>query len=164
MEISKESDSQSHPFHWHFTELEDHDFEIRGRTLYYIIALFAIVLAVSLVLIYWRCFSRCRSNPSTPNSHAPTPPPPQPRGLDPATIRSLPISLVTNGQFPEADCSICLGVFGDGDKVKVLPQCQHLYHSECVDKWLSNEPSCPLCRSSIQVDSHLHPPPRIVIQ
>ncbi|EXB29971.1 RING-H2 finger protein ATL66 [Morus notabilis] len=52
-----------------------------------------------------------------------------------------------------AECSICLGVFEDGEKVKVLPGCSHCYHPECVDRWLSAQPSCPLCRASLRVDS-----------
>ncbi|GKV51787.1 hypothetical protein SLEP1_g58412 [Rubroshorea leprosula] len=160
MASSKESE-ESEAFHWHFPELEDIHFEIHGKTLYYFIALFIVVLLLSLLVIYWRWFRRCHRDNPTVTSHAPTPPRPQPRGLDPAAIRALPVTLVTNAAVPETDCSICLVKFEDGDKVKVLPQCQHLYHSECVDQWLSTESSCPLCRSSIQIDSDL---PQIITQ
>ncbi|KAG8054879.1 hypothetical protein GUJ93_ZPchr0001g30416 [Zizania palustris] len=45
-------------------------------------------------------------------------------------------------------CPICLGEFEEGDKVKTLPRCGHVFHPECVDAWLRSRPSCPLCRSS----------------
>lgn len=51
--------------------------------------------------------------------------------------------------FSELECCICLGGFEDGEKVKVLPNCEHAYHSLCVDKWLSSHSSCPLCRDSL---------------
>ncbi|XP_071740193.1 RING-H2 finger protein ATL66-like [Rutidosis leptorrhynchoides] len=32
----------------------------------------------------------------------------------------------------EMECCICLGVFDEGDEVKVLPKCSHTYNFECV--------------------------------
>ena len=68
-----------------------------------------------------------------------------------------PITLHRSSEAPnsgeQAECCICLGVFEDGDKVKVLPLCRHYYHSECVDRWLSGHSSCPLCRASVLVDT-----------
>ncbi|OMO50070.1 Zinc finger, RING-type [Corchorus capsularis] len=156
------SSQDSQPFHWHYSsELEDRDFEIRGRTLFFIIVLFSIVLVFTLIFVYarWVCSYYRDTPPQT--SHAPPPPPPRPRGLDPDSINALPITLVTRGKAAaaaaqlETECSICLGVFEDGEKVKVLPSCNHSYHSECVDRWLSAESSCPLCRASLRVDSQL---------
>ena len=50
---------------------------------------------------------------------------------------------------PNMECCICLNVLKEGGKVKVLPECEHVYHLECVQMWLSANPSCPLCRSSL---------------
>ncbi len=43
-------------------------------------------------------------------------------------------------------CSICLEDFADGQKVRELPKCQHIYHAHCVDAWLCMHNACPLCR------------------
>lgn len=58
-------------------------------------------------------------------------------------------------QEQDVECCICLGVFEDGDKVKVLPLCKHCFHAECVDKWLCSHSSCPLCRASLQDESQV---------
>ncbi|XP_021894664.1 NEP1-interacting protein 2-like [Carica papaya] len=43
-------------------------------------------------------------------------------------------------------CAICLDEFMDGNLCRVIPVCNHIFHSTCVDQWLKNCPSCPLCR------------------
>ncbi|KAJ0046630.1 hypothetical protein Pint_06546 [Pistacia integerrima] len=141
----------SQPFHWHYTELDDHNFEIRGRTLFFIIVLFAVVLLVTLLFLYARWLCRL-THPSLPNAlHAPQP---LSQGLDSTAINTLPSTPDINPVGNEDnECCICLGEFEDGDKLKVLPKCRHFYHGECVDRWLSTRSSCPLCRNSLRVDS-----------
>ncbi|PSS32525.1 RING-H2 finger protein [Actinidia chinensis var. chinensis] len=144
-------DSQS--FHWHYIEFDDRNFQIGGRTFFFAVVLFAIVLLVTLLFLYIRWARRCSHLHSA--AHLPHGPLPQPQGLDPSTINSFSIVLHNSSatRIDESECCICLGVFTDGEKVKVLPNCNHCYHSECVDKWLSSQPSCPLCRSSLRADS-----------
>ncbi|CAI0428864.1 unnamed protein product [Linum tenue] len=49
-----------------------------------------------------------------------------------------------------ADCAVCLSEFAKGESVRRL-DCKHLFHRDCVDKWLTaaaahGVSSCPLCR------------------
>ncbi|PWA43008.1 zinc finger, RING/FYVE/PHD-type [Artemisia annua] len=44
------------------------------------------------------------------------------------------------------NCSICLADYKPEDVVRLLPKCGHLFHVKCIDTWLKNHPTCPLCR------------------
>lgn len=46
----------------------------------------------------------------------------------------------------DTECVICLSEFAVGDKVRLLPKCQHGFHVRCIDKWLNSHSSCPTCR------------------
>jgi Ring finger domain len=88
-------------------------------------------------------------------------PPPEElkQGLDPTAIAQLPSftyqrasSIEHNGVGPSAEsestpeCSICLSFIEEGEQVRLLPNCRHLFHQECIDVWLSTNASCPVCR------------------
>lgn len=149
----------SHLLHWHYSEFDDHNFQIHGQTLFYLFILFSIILLVTLLLLYARWYFRFRHIHHAHYPHAPHAPSSCTvvcRGLDPIAIKAIPIILhqqSSPGRDDELECCICLGVFEDGDKVKVLPKCDHRFHSDCVDRWLSTQSSCPLCRLSFRVES-----------
>ncbi len=44
-------------------------------------------------------------------------------------------------------CSICLSQYSD--KTKKILNCNHCFHEKCIDGWLTNNNTCPLCRSTI---------------
>ncbi|KAL2944253.1 putative RING-H2 finger protein ATL53 [Bienertia sinuspersici] len=49
-------------------------------------------------------------------------------------------------------CSICLGEgYEDEEMCKVLPECNHVFHSNCIDQWLKKKQSCPVCRKIFRV-------------
>lgn len=50
-------------------------------------------------------------------------------------------------------CSICINEFKQGDRLKVLPHCHHIFHSKCILHWLTDcKNCCPLCMEEIVVD------------
>uniref|UniRef100_A0A1D1XHX7 RING-type E3 ubiquitin transferase n=1 Tax=Anthurium amnicola TaxID=1678845 RepID=A0A1D1XHX7_9ARAE len=53
------------------------------------------------------------------------------------------------GKEPDGQCSVCLSVFAEGEDVRRLPKCEHLFHAPCIDTWLSSHASCPLCRACV---------------
>ncbi|KAL9647055.1 hypothetical protein ABK040_016530 [Willaertia magna] len=51
--------------------------------------------------------------------------------------------------FNQLDCVICLSCFEQDDKLRKLKNCQHLFHKDCIDRWLVREKYCPSCKQSI---------------
>ncbi|KAL1561914.1 putative RING-H2 finger protein ATL21A [Salvia divinorum] len=84
---------------------------------------------------------------------APSPQPPATAvGLDDSTIESYEkVVLGESKRLPGpngATCPICLVEYCAKDILRCIPECQHCFHSECVDEWLRLNSSCPLCRNS----------------
>lgn len=52
-------------------------------------------------------------------------------------------------------CSICLEVFGDGDKKPVTLHCGHLFHQVCIQTWLDSQQRqrCALCSQPADVNA-----------
>lgn len=48
----------------------------------------------------------------------------------------------------KSQCVICLEKFKAGDSVRILG-CFHRFHCECVDKWLSLQATCPICKTPV---------------
>ncbi len=48
---------------------------------------------------------------------------------------------------PSDRCAVCLGDYQKNDKLQQLPVCGHVFHKDCVDEWLANHSTCPICRS-----------------
>ena len=44
-------------------------------------------------------------------------------------------------------CSICLQDYEDGIGATV-PSCKHQFHVNCLEKWLEQKNTCPLCQST----------------
>lgn len=47
-------------------------------------------------------------------------------------------------------CVICLEEFRDGDECKVRSKCNHIFHQTCIDDWLDDHSTCPLCRGRVR--------------
>lgn len=47
------------------------------------------------------------------------------------------------------ECAVCLSAFEDGEEVKKLPRCTHMFHASCIDMWLYSHSDCPLCRAPV---------------
>lgn len=72
-------------------------------------------------------------------------------GLKKSHLRQIPVAVYGSRgvNIPATECPICLGEFEDGDKVRVLPKCNHGFHVSCIDTWLLSHSSCPNCRHSL---------------
>lgn len=82
------------------------------------------------------------------------------RGLDESVIRSIPIFKFKNRDFGErsfCECAVCLNEFQEDEKLRIIPNCGHVFHIDCIDIWLQNNANCPLCRNSISTNTTRFP-------
>jgi hypothetical protein len=61
-------------------------------------------------------------------------------------------------------CVICLAEYEEKDVLRILPYCSHNFHMACIDLWLEQNSTCPVCRISLLVldnpeSEHTAPPP-----
>eukprot|EP01040_Poterioochromonas_malhamensis_P000555 gene555-594_t len=58
----------------------------------------------------------------------------------------VPIKIKVGGEVKE--CPICVENFECGEDIYKLP-CRHIYHQNCLSRWVQSHPNCPLCRQPI---------------
>lgn len=73
-------------------------------------------------------------------------------GLKKKEMVALPTSTYAYSGSPSSasGCAICLVDFSDGDKIRILPECNHRFHVACIDAWLLSHSSCPTCRHRLK--------------
>lgn len=82
---------------------------------------------------------------------------PPKRGLHPSVIASLPtfifrqpdVNIENEKTLTSSECAVCLSVLEDEEVVRLLPNCKHNFHVECIDKWLTLHSTCPVCRAEV---------------
>jgi hypothetical protein len=81
------------------------------------------------------------------------------------TARITPLLLEANSRIftytgnidlDSATCSICTQEWQHGEELRKLSVCRHYFHKSCVDTWLREHDTCPLCRTNI-VSSNVNP-------
>lgn len=76
-------------------------------------------------------------------------------GLDVAAMEALPVLTYARARAVKAgrgalECAVCLAEFADdGEKLRVLPGCCHVFHAACIDVWLAAHVTCPVCRADL---------------
>nr|KJB75207.1 hypothetical protein B456_012G031300 [Gossypium raimondii] len=71
------------------------------------------------------------------------------KGVERKALNSFPtIKYATELKLTSLDtaCAICLSEFAAEERLRILPKCNHGFHTQCIDNWLSSHSSCPTCR------------------
>lgn len=69
------------------------------------------------------------------------------------SIQALPTHRLSAQEIASASeenrsCRICIDDFKRGDEQRTLP-CFHRFHKRCIDKWLRQSGTCPICKTRV---------------
>ena len=65
--------------------------------------------------------------------------------ITPAELNTVSEVSATVDEF---ECVICKDQVMPGAIIRTLLRCKHMFHMTCVDRWLSENPVCPLCKQT----------------
>jgi len=61
----------------------------------------------------------------------------------------IPIITISKDEDEDEDhCPVCLDVYKVGEAMRILP-CSHRFHKACIDQWLLDKRTCPMCKMDI---------------
>lgn len=134
----------------------------QGRVLYPFLLALNILLICLFYFGIWRFFCKKDQRIGDTNasngtsSSTPSSPGPYSRNgrLDSRFLSSLPIFVYAIGGEEKMECAVCLMEFKEGENGRLLPRCNHRFHTACVDMWFRSHTTCPLCRASVESSAH----------
>ncbi|XP_022746456.1 RING-H2 finger protein ATL8-like [Durio zibethinus] len=74
-------------------------------------------------------------------------------GLEPVVVANFPTKKYSEECFSDtenAQCTVCLSEYHGEDILRILPYCGHSFHVTCIDIWLQQHSTCPVCRISLR--------------
>ncbi|KAG6383351.1 hypothetical protein SASPL_156896 [Salvia splendens] len=77
--------------------------------------------------------------------------PAQNRGLSASDLQKLP-KVTGKDLVMDTDCAICLDEIKPEQPARMVPGCNHDFHLECDDAWLTKNSICPVCRAKLNPD------------
>ncbi|CAO2146840.1 unnamed protein product [Urochloa humidicola] len=135
---------------------------VHTATMAAVVAIFLVVAAASTVLLLAliaaaraSCRHRGISRYCIPSSRDPSSPaPPRYRAvLSLADLHRLPSFAISDAdgsdEIPASTCVVCLEAARSGERWRAMPACRHVFHADCVDRWLARSAACPLCRAAV---------------
>ncbi|ESW26296.1 hypothetical protein PHAVU_003G107100 [Phaseolus vulgaris] len=142
-------------------EIEANDYELSGKImLTAIVALFVVIIIMLCLHVYVRCSlvrarrrQQLRRRSNSPQFVFYIDPAARTaltsRGLHPSVISTLPVFTFSASTQP-SECAVCLSEFQNGETGRILPKCNHSFHTECIDIWFQSHTTCPLCRAPVE--------------
>ncbi|KAJ9185193.1 hypothetical protein P3X46_004851 [Hevea brasiliensis] len=112
------------------------------------------ILSGAIMVATLHCIAAgCRSR-SGRFTNSPTPGRPQntadrrerTSGTPNSTVIEVPLGRYSK-ECNEEICSVCLCEFNEGEQIRELPECLHMFHVSCIDMWLNSHSNCPICRT-----------------
>ena len=63
----------------------------------------------------------------------------------PFKIKSFPKKEDYERSLIHNECTICLDEFEENEQIMIINKCKHVFHKECIKKWLCKSEYCPNC-------------------
>ncbi|CAI8619093.1 unnamed protein product [Vicia faba] len=126
-----------------------------------VVMILAVLLCALICSLALNCIIRCAlrflnaaisNNGSSSSSNSNPSPQLANKGIKKKTLKTFPtVSYSTELKLPglDTECVICISEFTKGEKVRILPKCNHGFHVGCINKWLKEHSSCPKCRQCL---------------
>ncbi|KAK8497387.1 hypothetical protein V6N12_018882 [Hibiscus sabdariffa] len=125
---------------------QDHSFSTNGafhsNAAIVLLALICTIISSYGLLCILKCTNRGSASAATEPKLANA-------GVEQKALNSFPIvEYTTESKLPGLDtaCVICLSEFAVRERLRILPKCNHGFHTRCIDTWLGSHSSCPTCR------------------
>ncbi|KAE8670644.1 Gag protease polyprotein [Hibiscus syriacus] len=77
-------------------------------------------------------------------------------GLESVVVANFPTKKYSDVCFSaseDAQCIVCLSEYHADNILRILPYCGHFFHVTCIDTWLQQHSTCPVCRLSLRESS-----------
>lgn len=74
-------------------------------------------------------------------------------GVEPVAVANFPTKKYNDPFFSASEdtqCTVCLAEYHGDDVLRILPYCGHSFHVTCIDIWLHQHSTCPVCRISLR--------------
>ena len=116
-------------------------FRVIAFRTFLLLALFG-VLSIGVLSWLGKKLRRCGIQPGMPDDFA--------RLHDPDQVRyELRSFSLCDAVDEPGVCGVCLKPIREGAEAAYLP-CMHSFHTECIQKWIRVQNSCPICKAPLE--------------
>ena len=113
------------------------------------LALFLPCVGTSVVFIVYICLLWYATNFSGNGNDLRSPEKPVKKtGLSEAELEKLP-KVCAKDLVLGTECAVCLDEIESEQQARLIPGCNHGFHVQCADTWLSKHSVCPVCRTKL---------------
>ncbi|KAJ9186412.1 hypothetical protein P3X46_001985 [Hevea brasiliensis] len=110
------------------------------------LALFLPCVGMSAIFLIYICILWFAANNQT--EIAPQVKQPAEKGLSASELEKLP-KITGRELVMGTECAVCLDEIEEEQPARLVPGCNHGFHLECADTWLSKNSVCPVCRAKL---------------
>jgi E3 ubiquitin-protein ligase ATL23 len=111
-------------------------------------ALFLPCLGMSAIFIVYMCLLWYTTTLNNRSDGTPPIKPVTVKGLSPLDLEKLP-KITGKELVAVTECAVCLDEIDNEQPARLVPGCNHAFHVQCADTWLSKHALCPLCRTKL---------------